>query len=107
MYFGKIVRMATANKISAAPMRLSTLHGSLRMRMPITMAVNGSNAPRMATIVLSMRRRDMVTQMLLSAVGINPSKMMFCQQVAFGTFSMCPSRRMLYAANKNITAKNT
>lgn len=67
MYLGKIVRMATARRISVAPQILNTLHGSLRMRMPITMAVKGSNAPRMATMVLSMRRRDMVTQMLLSA----------------------------------------
>lgn len=29
-----MVRMATANRINAAPLRLNALHGSPRMRMP-------------------------------------------------------------------------
>ena len=102
-----MVRIATASRMSAAPLRLSKLQGSPNTRMPITIAVSGSNAPSIATMVLSMRRSDIVTQMLLSAVGIKPSSMMLIQHSVSGTVSMRPSVVMLYAASSIIPMKNT
>ena len=86
---------------------LITLHVSPRIKMPTSTAVSGSNAPRMATMVLSMRRRDMVTQMLLRAVGITPSSMMLVQHLASGTVSIIPSFRVAYVASISMPTKNT
>ena len=107
LIFGRMVSIATARRMRKVPPRLIMLHESPSIRMPITIAVSGSNAPRMATMVLSTRRSDIVTQMLLRAVGINPSNIRFVQHVGFVTISILPYFRMAYAASINIPMKNT
>lgn len=90
--FGNTVSRATANRMRAAPVMLMMLYGSPKRAMPTTMAVRGSKAPSMATIVLSISLSDAVTQMLLKAVGTRPSRIRLIQHELSEIASTFPLR---------------
>ena len=51
---------------------MGTVNGSLNTKTPTSMAVTGSNAPKMAAIVLLTFFKAMMRVMLLIAVGTSP-----------------------------------
>ena len=59
--------------MSRKPKTMGTVRCSLKTRMPITIAVIGSKAPRTATIVLFVCLRAIISVTLLIAVGNKPS----------------------------------
>ena len=102
-----MVRIATATKMSKAPVMLRKLYGSPKTMIPTTIAVSGSKAPSIATMVLSISFSDIVTQILLNAVGMSPSIIRFRKHRPLEMVSIHPFLPKSKAASINIPMKKT
>ena len=69
-----VIRIKTEDIIKIRPITTVIVNGSPINVIPITMAVSGSKAPRMATLAESISVRDRTRVTLLTVVGTNPNR---------------------------------
>ena len=100
-----VIRISTEVMISMKPMKIEVVSGSPMSVMPIAMAVNGSKAPRIATLAESISVSERTRVTLLTVVGISPRSMSDRHDAPSGIRCTPPVVNEAYRTNSSIAMK--